>query len=126
MIQRIQTIFLFLAAGALNSFSFLEPSTLFFEVFNEGVSAILAILAGLVALISIFLFKNRKLQLNLVRFATLSSLGAIASLFLIQPWEHIVKLWPFYLLPVGLVLLILAIRGIKSDEKLVKSLDRLR
>jgi hypothetical protein len=75
MIQRVQTIFLFLAAGVFGAFFGLPfassdvaaPTFFSDKVFNVMDHAALIGLAGLgilLALITIFLFKNRKLQIK--------------------------------------------------------------
>jgi len=93
----------------------------------------LAILASLTALFSVFQFKNRLTQMKL---GALNSLFMVATLgacyFLINDAE---KIFPetqgqtqlgFFLPMAGLLLNMIANRFIKKDEKLVKSVDRIR
>ena len=89
--------------------------------------------AGALALISIFLFKNRKLQLRLI-------FGVIVLLVVIvvgmygysfgQDYTTVgtqVKVLPGGLVPLSqFVFALLAYRGVQRDEKLVRSLDRIR
>jgi uncharacterized membrane protein len=99
---------------------------------------------GLITLAALFLYKNRKRQVWVVRISLilhlLVSVGIYSfyyigrsfiagSIELPEGETATVKLSTmagFYFLLATLPLLLLAIRGIKSDEKLVKSLDRLR
>jgi uncharacterized membrane protein len=99
---------------------------------------------ALITLAALFLYKNRKRQLWIVRISLivhlLISVGIysfyyIGRSFIAKSIElpdgetATVKLGTmagFYFLIATIPLLVLAIRGIKADEKLVKSLDRLR
>jgi hypothetical protein len=94
--------------------------------------SVLIILIPVVSLIAIFIFKNRKLQLRFSLFLVI-----IAAVFLIASIHvsfRIVSKFDVRLIPgfkmilplVILVLSILAYRGIKKDDQLVKSYDRLR
>lgn len=82
--------------------------------------------------IIIFLFKNRKLQMILCRLSYVLVLGLIVVLYLnIDKLHETFQSTTLYevglYLPVGaLAFNFLANRGINRDEKLVKSLDRLR
>jgi hypothetical protein len=140
MIQRIQTIWLLLAAAA----AFLSLKFPFYTGEFAGQTAtgyvgltgqstiLLTILisgVGLAALISIFLYKNRKLQSRIVLLALMVSLVNLVLLFLEARDFETGK--GAYSLTAALsfavpVFLFLAMRGIRKDEKLVKSLDRLR
>lgn len=139
MIQRQQSLWLFLAA-VCSFLSFLFP---FFggaeqnvsatsgsmSTLNAGSSFFLIILTAgsiLLSLITIFLFKNRKLQIRL------SLLGLIISVLIIVLFFSEIKLLPgvialssvfVFIVP---VFYILAVRGIRKDEKLIKSLNKLR
>lgn len=148
MIQRIQTVWLFLAsmlAGAL-----LMPSmTIYSYTVGIGIASriekvtatnyyplmVLAALTAILAMVAIFMFGNRKRQKG---FVTLSMLSCIA--FLLVMFMKVSTLSnevtnmssPQYgilaaIIPVlVLIFLIMAYRGIRKDEKLIKSLDRLR
>jgi len=94
--------------------------------------AISLTLAMMIAFGSIFLFKNRQLQLNIVKLATYIQIVAIASaagvLFSLGGLD--VWLWReaigAFLILISLFFLWMAGRGIKKDEDLVKSMDRIR
>jgi hypothetical protein len=142
MIQRIQSVWL-LVAGLLAVGTFelsfykasMKDSTT--QLLYAHTSTILVYMAAAVlALIcfgTIFLFKNRPLQ------SRLCLLGIVLSIALLILEDHQVDVtealanystgaWrPGIALPIlVIVALILAMRGIRKDQKLVKSLDRLR
>jgi peptidoglycan/LPS O-acetylase OafA/YrhL len=147
MIQRIQSIFLFLAAAcafALFAFPFgtTESAVTGSEIYNDGVYdiqdniALLALfcIAGGLAFISIFMFKNRRTQLLLGRFAIIANIiGFILVLVFyfnnagelqgVDDQENILG----FSLPIAfLVFAFLAQRAINKDDQLVRSSDRLR
>ena len=141
MIQRIQSVWLLLAAAA--SFLTLKFSFYSGNIIKEGqpkafsnlvatndiLLTITTVSTGLLALVALFLYKNRKLQTRLCMIALLLS-GLNLVLFYIQV-KKFVSGEGNYDLTAALaivvpVLIILAIRGIYRDQKLVKSLDRLR
>lgn len=90
----------------------------------------------LFCLFTLILFKNLKTQLTLARFTTflyfiaLVFLGFAAFLgtYFTQETESVsVSLeFGFYMLIIGLPLLLLAVRGINKDKKLIDSVNRLR
>jgi hypothetical protein len=141
MIQRVQTIWLLLAAIA----GFIITQVPLYEGFLAGQAVkkyfateslllfAVAIIAALSALIAVFLFKNRSAQIKLTIFGILASVAFIA----LEVWQAanfsklygILKLSYLWgaLLPVAMILFfILAVINIRKDTKLVKSLDRLR
>ena len=142
MIQRIQTIWLLLAAAAAFltlKFSFYggnkliaATNTKVYESLTARSNIMITILSagvGLAALISIFLYKNRKQQFRIVLIALLASVVNIV-LFFLESRKFVAAKGNYDLSAIFVfavpVFLILALRGIKKDEKLVKSLDRLR
>jgi len=147
MIQRIQSIFLLLAAAcAFCLFAFPFGTTASpvsnSEIYSDGVYniqdniALLALfcIAGGLAFISIFLFKNRKTQLLLGRLAIIANIIGFVMVIVFymnsaegltegQDQENIIG----FSLPIAfLVFAFLALRFIGKDDKLVKSMDRLR
>lgn len=143
MIQRIQSIFLLLAAAALLGLfglpfaSTAEPvtaSALFadqtYNILDHTALTALFIIAAVVCLLSIFLFNNRKLQM---RLSLLGIFGALAGLIVAgilysqDTAGQTAQLGLGFGLPVvSVILTLLAYRSIKKDDKLVKSMDRLR
>ena len=145
MIQRVQSIYLLLAGGSFFG-TFLAPFAetptpvpgtvladgLFTTTDSTGMVIGFAV-AGLSALAAIFLYANRKLQINVSRVALAAGLIAVALgvLAFMQDGEamgeapvegEIGGLFPF----VGAILTILGVRHIRKDERLVRSADRLR
>jgi len=139
MIQRIQTVWLFLAA-LFAALTFKLPFYSGNVVNKENVQQyeklvassnflVLIFTAGLVVgtIIMIFMYKNRKQQMWLI--------VAAAGLYIINIVIYFTELKKFVSGNMSLtavfalaipVFLLLAINGIWKDEKLVKSLDRLR
>lgn len=141
MIQRIQTVWLLLAAiaGFLITQVPLYEGTLAGEAVKKYFATeslllfAVAIIAALSALVAVFLFKNRSAQIKLTIFGILASVAFIA----LEVWQadnfgksngmlKLSYLWGA-LLPVAMIFFfILAAIAIRKDTKLVKSLDRLR
>jgi hypothetical protein len=97
-----------------------------------GITIATAILA-IIPLVIIFLYKNRKQQIALCYSALLVIVGY--SFWLSQAAKRIMGRiqidthnWGIglFLSSFSMLLILLAIRAIKADEKLVKSADRLR
>lgn len=146
MIQRIQSIFLLLAsAAAFGLFGLpfastaegVSSSALFsdqlFSITDSPFLLALFCLAGGLSLISIFLFRNRKTQLLVGRLAIVANLiGLVLAIILfIQDQQNLGSAEPsdglgLYLPLLFLVFGLLAQRYILKDEKLVRSMDRLR
>jgi len=136
MLLRVQSFWLLLASVSgfftLN-FSFYsgtlpgDPSIHFLNAKENIPILILTVIIILGSLITIFLFKNRKLQLRLTLFCLFFSLIVIALYFLqVKNYtQGSYSLSAIFAIAVP-VLLILAARGIRRDEKLVRSLDRIR
>lgn len=139
MIQRIQSFWLLLAAAfaALTfRFPFYSGNTLqndpvgnVREVLASSHMLLLVFTAVLVAgnLAIIFFYKNRKLQLRLTIIALIISIIDVIIYFMqIRKFTSgnisLTSVFVFFI-P---IFLLLAARGIWKDEKLVKSLDRLR
>ncbi len=151
MIQRIQSVWLLLAAIVmsalfyLNVYSVAVPSAVDMppKMVNDYLSVIsirnnflalgLAGVSSLLSLVTIFLFKKRKQQISLTWLNILLCIGLTFWLYV-----GLNSFWSAYpenggsiavglFLPVVTVfLLLLALRGLRKDEKLIKSLDRLR
>lgn len=135
MIQRKQTLWLLLSAvcGVLSFFMPFYSGQLKdgkYDKLNAGYDFFLILLTGvsvLLALTIIFLYKKRKLQLRLCVLGIIFSLINVVVYFLqIQKFQTgSVSL--SCLLAFGIIVgYIMAARGIWKDEKLIKTLDRLR
>jgi len=145
MIQRIQTIFLLLAAlsfGALFMLPMATSSVSTAHFMADQVYGIqdhlallsIAIFAIGVSVLAIVLFKNRKLQRKLVHLIiVLAVVMSVTSYFLLKMdmGDSILTaglhMQPGMFLPfLGILFSLLAGYYIGKDEKLVKSMDRLR
>lgn len=141
MIQRKQSIWLLLAgvAGLLTynlplwKGTLLDGSIRRFMGPESLLLFALIIVASLLAFVTIFLYKNRKLQMRLTTFGFLLSIAVlILEYFRVENFKKPLILsegfWQIgALLPLIMaVLFLMAHNGIRKDEKLVKSLDRLR
>ncbi len=136
MIQRIQSLWLLLAAAcpfAGLKFSFYSGTKLTDPLLQElnGTGTILLMITGIavggLALITIFLFNNRTLQFRLCL------LGILLQLVLIYLYYREVTGFTqgtysltSILQPSILLSFILAAVGIRKDSKMVKNSDRLR
>jgi len=155
MIQRIQTVYLaltillsvlFLSGGFFN---FTDSSGRLFEATINGVITasdgeqisvlhntypvtVLVLIIAVTSLITILYFRTRKLQMKLaISVMILICVLIITSLYCIwfTTTEFDARFIPGYkmVLPVLMLLFsILAFRGIRKDDNLVKSYDRLR
>jgi uncharacterized membrane protein YagU involved in acid resistance len=139
MLQRIQTLWLFLAsvcALLTLKFSFFSgiraganPGKPIEALLATSTIPIVVLTVGLAIgmLIVIFLYKNRKLQWRLVLVGILISILIIFLYYLetqnFQEGHYSLSAIFSIAIP---VLLFMAARGIRRDQKLVKSLDRLR
>jgi hypothetical protein len=138
MLQRIQSVWLLLAA-AFDAVTFRFP---FYsgDWERDTVAAvidlnakttiwltILTVLTGILAFVTIFLFDNRKLQLRL-SFLGIFLTIVLLTLYFVEMgnfYSGTIALWVIFYFAI-LVCFILAARGIRRDEKLVRSMDRLR
>ena len=127
MIQRLQSLYLFLVvicSAIMLMGGYISTSMM--------PLAILLIVIMLISVIGIFMYKTRKQQRMLVFIAVFIDILAIGLeayyLYLAKNGQNNVMVLNFRVgVPVvNLILLILASRGIKKDDDLVKSYDRLR
>ena len=137
MIQRIQTIYLFLAFLMVGVLPFIFPlwtlsdGKSYFFMQNQ-IYAILLGLSTAITIYSIISFKKRQTQfvanrLNIVLNLILLGLFVYHSLNLSGETPVVSEKGIGMFLPIlTIVLLVLANKGIKKDEDLVKSVDRLR
>ena len=143
MIQRIQTVYLLLASiisGVLifvfNLWESIGKNIFAIDLFASDslllrVIPVLFLVSAMLAFVTIFIFKNRKLQFVMGRLTILINLillGLLIYVSLTLPGEAAVsKKGIGMFIPILVVLLIVfANKAIKKDEDLVKSVDRLR
>jgi hypothetical protein len=136
MIQRIQSVWLLLAAIAailMFRLSYYSGTSIKYPVnheLNATENLLLMVLAATVsglALIIIFLYKKRRLQLRLCVLGILLE-ALLIFLFTREVQEFATGTYSLTALLHGAVVLFyfLAARGISKDEKLIKESDRLR
>jgi hypothetical protein len=141
MIQRIQTLWLLLSTACAALFIYLP---VYKGIFLNGTWQAVSIsenlfllsgatVSGCIGLITIFLFKKRKVQKRLIMLNVLLTIGVfVAQYYLIEifkkdigiiqgDWE-MTAILPLFIL----VFHVFAYRGIAADEKLLSSADRMR
>ncbi len=139
MIQRVQSIYLFLASISAALLFLLDmwiievdSEKVIYSVYYNMPLMILACLMILMPFIALFLYKNRKQQIRFCQFTI-----TLAALFIgVAVYVHSFSLaataaihtYGFgIVIPFFVILFIyLAMRSIRKDEKLVRSMDRLR
>jgi len=154
MIQRIQSVYLLVVTilsviVLFSPVSFIATSSTVFDLSYKGITStppldalqlntwpltLIAALIPLIAFSSIFLYKKRKLQvrLNIINFLLIDVFYVVmlAFMWLADTRLGLPSRWGYHLaasLPaINMVFTFLAIRSIQKDEKLVRSLDRLR
>lgn len=155
MIQRIQTLFLLLVCGLMAATALLplfqfsvpfignEIALYSCGIYNIPDAAyptwgiiFMASLSGLLSFINIFLFKKRKIQIKLGNITSLFILlfyltvGVYLYTFVSKQGDFsdftLTKVYAIILPLIALILNIMAVSKIKKDEKLVRSLDRIR
>jgi len=156
MIQRKQSLFLLLAVASLVGLAFLpiasfigekdslvmyvykvvslvpDSPTVFSSMFLLPLLAIVLVTA-ITSFGTIFMYKNRIRQIRMVRLMVFLLVVAIGLFFLYytSAMEEatagtITPELGIYLIPVSILLLFLALRGIIADERLIRSSERLR
>jgi len=136
MLQRIQSVYLLIAAGVsaglifvFNLWSISDQGNVFAIDINYVFAAFLA--SALLSIISIFRYKNRQSQfmlgrLNIILNFFLLGFFVYQSLNISGETAVSEKGIGMFLPIISIVFLVLANKAIKKDEDLVKSVDRLR
>jgi uncharacterized membrane protein HdeD (DUF308 family) len=150
MLQRIQTLFLLFAAAAMLVAS-VTPLTVFmlngdkvlFEAMGIYLNGtlndatwgllVIGIISSLLSLLTVFLYRQRMLQIRISLFNTVIMIGFYLYFGYIVYQMYQVEHLQFQKMGIGIImpliaiiLTILAIRKIGADEALVRSLQRLR
>ncbi len=145
MIQRVQSLLL-LGAGICFGLLFIIPFATsdvsipqifddkIYNIHDNILLLILTIFGIVLSLAAIFLYQNRPLQLTLSKVNAVVSilLPVLAILLVFNEGNYSVDSaeindgWGVFLPILSLILSIFAIRNISKDEKLVRSMDRLR
>ena len=138
MIQRIQTVWWLVAAAIMGACLFL-PLFQFSEldavrtIYARNVSFLYfpLVALGILTIAVIFLYKRRQLQVTLSYIIVVSLIamcfGAFVQYQRLGTSHADIKLLPWvFILFFPVIFQILAIRGVKKDEALISSMDRLR
>lgn len=135
MIQRIQTLWMALTA-ALMCAVLLVP-TVWGSIFTAFLLPVCAgVATGFAALlpgVAIFLYKKRRLQMSLLVIEFILILAAAGSIgwYIWTTRNHLesgfwFSFYPVLIATVALLTNWFALRGVRKDEKLVRSVDRIR
>ena len=131
MIQRIQSIYLLVAAISMTLISFKVPvyalnETLFMAQ-DDTKMFVLTIIGAIFSLLGLFMFKNRKFQMKLIRLTVLIQMIIGVRIFMLfNKFEVVLNNSFLFLMAFTLIALIMAYRGVKKDDDLVRSVDRIR
>ncbi len=144
MIQRIQTIWLLLASACLfaslkisfyagNIITAVEGTSVNTKIFSELngmyniITNVLTVSIGVLSFVAIFLYANRKIQIRTILITML------LELLLMFEYESCIKKFAEGNYTIGsflqllvMIFFILALRGIRKDQKIVAESDRLR
>ncbi len=152
MVQRIQTVFLLGAVISLAMMIFLPLAEILTDdgvyytyissglrkeggdiVFPSMPVISLIVVTALLSLGNIFLFKNRKLQIRFCVYGIILNFGLIGLLYYfwvmmfrqLDVDSYFLKL-PLALPAAAIIFTYLAFRGIRKDEILIRSIDKIR
>lgn len=140
VIQRIQSLFLLIAAILMAVAAFAVPMA---QIdLGEGAIGslyalhalpllIIELLTALLLIIAIFLFKNLPFQIKVTRICVvLIVVSAIIEGYTLTPISESIAgiswIWSLLIMAGAFVFALLAIKGMNRDHKLLRSYDRLR
>jgi Na+/H+-translocating membrane pyrophosphatase len=137
MLQRIQTLFLLLAAVALGALLFFHWGNVYdTQICPKHLFNIVALFPNillsvgiLLSIVTIFFYKKRKTQIllcNVNIFLIVCFYVSYTSFYGLVDLSNYYFVTPIVLPLVALIFIFLAKKHIKKDEKLVRSLDRIR
>ena len=131
MIQRIRSIYLLVASISMTLISFKVPvynlnETLFMAQ-DDIKMFVLTIVGAIFSFLGLFMFKNRKFQMKLIRLTVLIQMIIGVRIFMLfNKFEVVLNNSFLSLMIFTLIALIMAYRGVKKDDDLVRSVDRIR
>ncbi len=154
MIQRVQSIYLFLAAILITAVYFLPllgmegNESILYTLYTSGVlmesgqqTLILStwpvtVMVGAIALllfINIFLYKRRIIQMRICVYSILLILGLYFLIWFYQnqfraqiPIEEVQYFYGLIFPLIAIVFIWMAFKGIRKDERLIRSYNRIR
>ena len=131
MIQRIQSIYLLIATISMTLMSFKIPiytlnETLYMAQ-DDTKMFVLTIVGAIFSLLGLLMFKNRKFQMKLIRLTVLILMIIGVRIFMLfHKFEVVLNNSFLFLSAFTLIALVLGYRGVKKDDDLVRSVDRIR
>ena len=131
MIQRIQSLYFLLAAISMTLVLFKVPvytlNEILFMAQDDTKIFVLTSAGAIFSFLGLFMFKNRKFQMKLIRLTVLiEMIIGIRIFILFNKFEVVINNNLLFLLAFTLIVLIMAYRGVKKDDDLVRSVDRIR
>lgn len=135
MIQRVQSIWLLLAAVVMAGVFYFPiykySDGLPLTIGDNYIAIVLVAISIILSFVAVFSFRSRKSQKKFVWLNILCCILVLAWLYyseMATPVDHLGGyFWIGAFLPlICIILLFLALQGIRKDEKLIKSMDRLR
>ena len=120
MIQRIQTLFIFLGISSVIFYFIFIPD--YIDNVNVDIFSFISTAIGLVAGCS---YNNRVRQAILCKFNAYFNIAPVLYL-LLSLQMHVISVPSFYLLLISTISYICAYKFIQKDINLIKSTDRLR
>jgi len=134
MIQRFQSLYLFLyiinKCYLLYKYSIDKNLFHFFIDKPDLIFILLILLLIILSIITLFSFKNRKNQIKLLYYLIIIQVFILASMLILSyivenPLNSFKNNHTYHHL-LGLLLLLLSLRGIKKDQRLIDSINRIR
>ena len=134
MIQRIQSVYMVLLilinmfiVISIDSNPEMSLSESYFGYFRPYIDDyFFSEILSFIFLINILLFKYPKIQLNVLRFIFVALIFGIINFFDERSLEDSFKDLGLYYFVISLVLIFLTFMGIKKDQTIINSSDRLR
>ncbi len=134
MIQRVQSVYIFLLilinliiVVSIDSNPNMSLPESYFGFFRPYINDyFFSEIFSVLLFVIIFLFKKPNIQINLLRFLTLSLIFGVLNLFDERPIEKSITDPALIYFLVSFFLISLSIRSIKKDLKIISSSNRLR
>ena len=130
VLQRLQSLYLFIVAIIMAVYAFTSSVSMGCAEKALDTNLYLLVLEGLVvimAIVTIFKYKNLKFQMTLCAVLMLITIALIASVCIVVFSAKICSPYYEFIMPAcALILEFMAYRGIKSDKKKIQSSDSLR
>jgi len=120
MLQRIQTLFIFLGIVSVILYLIFIPD--YIDNLKVDIFSFISTSVGIVA---VFLYNNRERQAVLCKFNAYFNIAPVLYLLLLCQTD-VINLVSFHLLMISTISYIFAYKFIQKDINLIKSSDRLR